>query len=254
MQNKGQTGLIVFFLILVFIILVILVVALIASPSFTGRVVSVTFEDSGMISQTYNAGDFTKIRIEGKANLFLTQDPKTSVKIEAEENVMKLIELRQEGETLIIGNKELLFLIRKPINIYISTPNINEVSIAGTGSLQGQNKINGDSLSIIISGFADVNLDLDVNSLETRISGSGDLNYGGKAENHKISISGEGDVRSFELETYNTEVSIAGAGTAEVSASQNLDIKIAGSGSIVYMGDPSLSQSISGSGNIKKLV
>jgi Putative auto-transporter adhesin, head GIN domain len=114
----------------------------------------------------------------------------------------------------------------------ITVSDLRELDVKGSGA-NDVTKLDGDALSISISGSASVNVAGRVNDLTVSISGSGSCNAAAlTAKNAKVVVSGSGDMT--------------------VNASDELDAKIAGSGSIRYLGSPKISSAVSGSGSIKQ--
>ena len=58
------------------------------------------------------------------------------------------------------------------------------------------------------------------------------------------------DAESLQVKT--AELSISGAGKAEVSASEILKVAISGAGKVTYHGNPTLEQHISGAGSVRR--
>lgn len=254
-MKKGKSGqaAVIVLLILVLIAVVILIGLQLPNSFITGNVISgdKVVGSGKVITESFDFSDFDEIEILGRGNLFITQGNNYNVRIEAEDNIMGLLNPRVEGDKLVIGERRLLFYNEKPINIYVQMPEVEEIKISGSGDIKSQNKIREDVLNVEISGSGDVEMSLNVEELETGIAGSGDFYYEGKVKEHTVSISGSGKLRGFDLQTEKTSVKISGSGNAEIYATEELDIKIFGSGNVQYKGTPKLTQSISGTGKVE---
>ena len=55
----------------------------------------------------------------------------------------------------------------------------------------------------------------------------------------------------MDLAAKTAEVTINGAGNAEVNATEHLKVTISGSGNVTYAGKPSIEQSIFGAGSVR---
>jgi len=254
-MKKGSATIIVLLVILIFLVGIMFVWQVSHYPIVTGEVVYKNGEaisGSGkIISKNYELSDFKKIEILGKGNLFIKESEDYSVRIRAEDNIINLLEPRIEKDALIIGERRLLFYNKFPIDIYISVPEVEKISLSGSGNIKGENKITESELEIFVSGTSDIDLDVDVDKLRTSISGAGDAYYTGTAKEHRISIAGSGKVFGFDLNTEKTEVFIGGSGAVEVLANEKLDINIGGNGEVTYIGNPEITQKISGIGKIE---
>jgi hypothetical protein len=144
---------------------------------------------------------------------------------------------------------------RAGIKVYVTTPRIEQLDIAGSGSIVAETKItNNTQLDINIGGSGDVTLaEVDAPEIHSEIAGSGSIRLKGKTQKFIAEIGGSGEVYAFDLLSETTKVKIAGSGDAEVFASKKLEVSIAGSGDVQYKGNPSVKQSKAGSGDIRKV-
>lgn len=92
---------------------------------------------------------------------------------------------------------------------------------------------------------------LDQSMLTVSIAGSGSVKADGKVEHAEVHIAGSGDIDMGQVATKVTMVHIAGSGTTDIAPSDEADIHIAGSGDVNLHTSPSrLETHISGSGLI----
>ena len=205
-------------------------------------------------SQDRSLGGFHSVSAMGSMDVIVSQAATSSIKIEADQNLLEFIETRNNGGTIEIYTKEGYNLDPKSgIKVYAAAPSFNKIEVSGSGKINSTGKITGTSaLNTVISGSGDINIEADAPKISTHISGSGSSKIKGNTKDFSAHISGSGDVHCFDLLSENTEIDIAGGGNAEVYASKTLDIDIAGSGDVRYRGNPSVKQNISGSGVIKK--
>ncbi len=205
-----------------------------------------------VVSKTMDVDEFHSVSIEGQGNLYITQGEEQSLRIDAEDNILEVMETEVSGGKLTVSTGLKCIRPTKPINIYVTMMDVNSLSVSGSGKIQGETPINTDILSVSTSGSGESNLEVNVSELNTAISGSGKETTRGVADMHSIRISGSGKIYGYELVTRTTDISISGSGTCEVHATEELDVLISGSGNIYYKGDPEVSESISGSGKVEK--
>lgn len=204
-------------------------------------------------TETRELSAFNKITLDGSADIYLRQDSVQSVVIEAQGNILDVLETTVSGNRLNIDFENHCIKNHEPIKIYIAVTDLAEVKIEGSGNIYGSGVINVDALKFDIDGSGDIELEnLQANELTTRISGSGDATYHGTGtlQHHSIDISGSGKIKAFELPTNSVDVDINGSGECRVHAVQQLNVTISGSGDVYYSGWPSITSNISGSGNI----
>ena len=200
--------------------------------------------------------NFDKIEVNSFADIFYEQSDEFSVVIETQANLMEYIETKIEGTTLVIEQRNNTSLQSDGgINIYISCPNMSDMTINGSGSITGQNKIVTSDLSCTINGSGDFYFkNIIATHYWMNINGSGDLEIdSGKIKNGEYGINGSGDIHVSSVKTDNIEISINGSGDAEVFAIKELDISIIGSGGVQYKGYPNLTIDITGSGDVEQM-
>jgi hypothetical protein len=193
--------------------------------------------------------------LKGSYDVEITQGPVTSVKVEADENILPFILISENDGSLVIKSKEHVnFSPTKSIRIYITTSKLEQIQLSGSGNIIGKNKFTGgDKLILKISGSGDIQLEVNAPEVKAEISGSGSMTLQGETQNENITIAGVGDYNANGLKAENAKVSIAGSGDVKVFAENKLDISIAGSGSVFYKGAATVKQHVVGSGEIKKM-
>lgn len=202
--------------------------------------------------------DFTGIELSVAANVYLTQADLYKVEIEADASILRQIETTVDGGKLRIKYVDRWYsnFSNKKVNIYISMPRVNELSIAGSGDIVAQNPLVTDKLSIHVSGSGDVIIDmLSAKTVEVSINGSGDIKLAGPnvVERAEVAISGSGDVKAENLQCRTVSARISGSGDVRIWAIDDLEARVSGSGDIYYKGRPVVNAKTSGSGGLHHL-
>lgn len=208
--------------------------------------------NGNVVSETRSVGSFNSVELKCNADVVVKQDDFGPIRMEGEDNLLKLIHLNLHESVLTIESDQNLNPT-KPITIYVSAPEYRRLFIDGSGDIKGSSALSGHKLLLSIAGSGDMNLDVNVDSLVSSVSGSGDYKLSGKTATHVASINGSGDLIAKNLQTQRTTVSVAGSGDSQINASDEITASVAGSGDVVYYGEPKkLNRSIAGSGSIKK--
>ena len=206
-------------------------------------------------TETRTAGQFTAIDVSGSINVYAKQDSVSSIRIEADENLMEYIRVDNEGGTIRIHEEE-GFNLRptKEIRVYVSGPSFKRFEASGACDIYSENKItNTEAITISLSGACDVKMEVNAPKVSADLSGAGTIDLRGDTKELWIDGSGSTDVKCFEMMSENTHVEISGAGDAEVHASVKLDVHVSGAGSVRYKGNASVNQDVSGAGSVKKV-
>lgn len=202
-----------------------------------------------VITQSLPVEGFTGIKFRIADDLYITQGDNFSVEIKGQENIIDLID-----QDVRNGIWEIEFEKRvrnyEKLEIFITMPEIEYLSLSGSGYVRGQNTFKSEDIEVRISGSGDMDLGLESDDIEGRIAGSGKLFLEGIAQKLDFKISGSGDLRAFDLLADRADLEISGSGDMEVTVKKDLDVQISGSGDVFYKGDPDLTIRISGTGDV----
>ncbi|MFY0254719.1 head GIN domain-containing protein [Chitinophaga sp. 30R24] len=198
---------------------------------------------------------FHQLKVEGSMNVYLSQGAAKAAVIEADENIIPLIELKEEDGRLVVRLKRAYAVsTHNNMNIYLTTPELDEASLSGSGDLKIQDKFNSTAaVKFSLAGSGNLTGEINAPTVKASIAGSGDMKLKGETKDINLFIAGSGNFKGDELLAENANVKIAGSGDANVYASMKLDAKIAGSGNVNYKGTPQVSSSVAGSGTIQKM-
>jgi hypothetical protein len=203
--------------------------------------------------QERTVSDFSNLRVSGSVDVFISQATAPSVRIEGDENLLSYIEVRNEGNRLLIAARNGYNLNPKAgLKVYVAGPVFEDITITGSCDLKSENKIKSNRIGINITGSGDAALQVNSPVVKASISGSGSLRLNGETENFESHINGSGELYAYDLLSENTIIKIAGSGDAQVFASKQLKINIAGAGDVGYKGTANVTQSVAGSGDIHK--
>lgn len=191
------------------------------------------------------------ISAAGSFDVYVIKDSILSIKIEGDENILPYISTKNKNNTLYIEvNDNRCIKPELPLKVYIHTPNINYLSLSGSGEINCDS-IDNSFLELNISGSGDIIVENAITeSVEAEISGSGDIRIKGITTDADFDITGSGDIRALDLLQEKCFIDIAGSGSVYANVSDLLDVRITGSGSVYYTGNPDVNVSITGSGSV----
>jgi len=212
-------------------------------------------EGSGNVAKEERpVSDFSRVSLRGGGELNVTQGDQESLSIEADDNILPLIETEVSHGTLSIGPKDRRELRpSKPTKINLAVKKLEGITLSGAATMKASS-LSAEKLEIKTSGSGEIAIDaLTADALNVRINGSGDCNLAGRADTQTIHVSGSADYRAGKLEGRSVTLSISGSGDAVVWARETLDVKIRGSGRVEYYGQPRVTQDVSGSSRVISL-
>ena len=211
-------------------------------------------EGSGKtVTENRKITNFSKIDVAGNFTINVKQDSSLSLKVSADDNIMKYIRTEVSGNKLRIYTRKNL-CSQQPITVNLGIKSIEEVKAAGVTELTSVGRINTQDLKLKFAGASKINLDLSAADLETVGSGSTELNLTGQAASHKINISGVGELHALNFVVGSYDIHISGSGNSQINVLKSLTTHISGFSSIEYRGNPSeVDTNKSGASQVKKI-
>lgn len=211
--------------------------------------------NGNMTTITRTTTNYEGINCAGSFDYILVAGKEGNITIEGESNLLEYIITEVKDNHLVVkleDNINLQSSSNKNIKITIPFDDINSVSLAGSGDLWSESIINGTNFNVSLAGSGKMNLLIETQSIKGSVAGSGDLTLKGKTLKMEANLAGSGNFNGFELQSNDTDISVAGSGDAKVVSKENLKARVAGSGDIFYKGNPKKEDSkISGSGKIE---
>ena len=158
---------------------------------------------------------------------------------------------RQEENGVFRVGAEQNYRFKAPdLRLDIYAP-VSECALAG--ELEAEMDCGGDAcpaeVTLTLSGAVDVSAErINAESVTVTAAGAADIDLSGVCRALSLSIAGAGEIDAEDLSSADCVVSVTGAGSAEVAASDTLDVTVAGAGSVVYSGEPVVTKNITGAG------
>jgi len=206
---------------------------------------------------------FTAIEFRGPGTLHLRQGDEQSVEVEAPRAVLDQFETAVEDETLElpVDNDSNVFerlfgddsSSDPAVDVYVTAPTIEALSLTGSGRIEGETPIEGESLSLHVAGSGGMTLEVASPQLDLNVAGSGTTTLRGRTRTFTVNVAGSGDLEGADLETDTAEVRIAGSGDVALHVTEELGASIFGSGDVQYRGNPTVSKNLVGSGGVRSL-
>ncbi|MCB0602545.1 MAG: DUF2807 domain-containing protein [Saprospiraceae bacterium] len=202
-----------------------------------------------VITSTIPVSGFTGVKLQGSADVYLTQADYFEVVIEGPEESVGHYNFYLQGGDLIIDQHGWGGGGRT--RIYVTLPAVEYLGVASSGDIISENTIKGRNiLRVDVQGSGDIDLGLDIRELRLEIDASGDVYLEGYADRQRAVLYGSGNYHGYLLSTDQSTVGIHGSGNAEIYAYHQLDAVIRGSGNIYYQGFPYVYYDITGTGDL----
>lgn len=181
-----------------------------------------------------DVSNFLSVSNTTSFDVYVAQADTFSVVVNAQENLLPIIETERIGNTLIIKTRDFSCIRNSGVEVYVSMPEIEELSVTGSGMLSCGN-IEGDLVELTLTGSGRLLVDsvfcediqlkntasgnlesvlIDSRYCELDLSGSGRLEFGEfYGPNFEIDQSSSGSIRGGVFEVNETDISLSGSGT-----------------------------------------
>ena len=174
-------------------------------------------------------GPFTRIEAGGFYDI-QWQPGSPSFSLTTDENLLSHIETRMNGSVLKIETHGQIAPTHG-VTVVITSPSLTGAELSGALKLKAT-QLSGDRFALDTSGA-------------TRVA------LAGRANRLIASLTGASKLNAETLQTQDVEISVTGAGNADVNATNSLRAAITGAGRVSYGGNPkSVEKKITGAGKI----
>jgi len=232
--------------------------------------------NGNVIKQQIQTSDYTKISALGAVDIILTDGKVGDLSIEAESNLIGLVEAEVNNGELQIKTKDGVNISTdKGIKVYVPVDNrLSFVSAAGSGDITATKDLNSPDFTVQASGSGDIDLgniqagnfhiklmgsgnfsseNLQSGNTDISVSGSGNVALTGKTTGLIIKLNGSSEIKAPNFIADSADVSISGSGDITLNVQKTLSASVSGSGDIHYTGNATVvKQAVSGSGEITK--
>lgn len=206
-------------------------------------------------NRTFNLRDFEQVRVSGAYHVKIRRGDAYSVVARGRESQLRNLQLRRDGDKLIIRPDRNLFNFRddhEPVLITIVLPRLRGADLTGAvkADIAG---FEGPDFSLSASGAVETLLNVRATNLEVDASGACHTTLAGSGEQLHIEGTGACEIRATHYKAANADVELTGASNARVFVTGRLNAEVAGPSHITYQGDPQeVNAENSGIGRVEK--
>ncbi|QEC65856.1 DUF2807 domain-containing protein [Panacibacter ginsenosidivorans] len=196
----------------------------------------IKIEPSGnIISKEISVQAFDAINAKGLYELVLQQGDKETVKIEADDNLMDLFSVKNNGNTLEIDmpnlkDKNIDFKNKDDrkslkLKVYVTFKKLKSLDLSVIGSVRSEATVKADAFNLESKSVGNVDLKLSAGILTVNNKGVGNITLSGNANNADVSNKGVGEFNGGDLVVQTMNIDNTGVGNANVNVVKDLNIK-----------------------------
>lgn len=154
--------------------------------------------DNDRVNQTRKVADFTRVEFTAVGQIYFTQSPEVSFRIEGKEKHVKNITSEVRDGVLKIGykdNNRNRKGSKNGVTIYLTAPTLEGVEFTGVGSFNCKETLKADDIRFDVEGVGSLDVrDLQCKTLTLRLEGVGNADVEVNADHVDASMEGVGSV------------------------------------------------------------
>lgn len=209
--------------------------------------------NGNVITEIREVGDFTGVRGSAGMDVFLTEGTENKVVVEADENLMEIIETSVEGNTLKIGTQKSIGR-SKSRKVHVTYVKLENIEASSGADVIANSVIKNETLSLESSSGADLELEILAKEVYINTSSGADIKVTGRAERLVADASSGSDLKARQLEVLSCKAEASSGASIEVNTKKEMEGHASSGGDIRYYGNPSdVSVRDGVSGNVRKM-
>jgi len=181
-------------------------------------------EGSGnVITKDISVNSFDELDASGVFNLQLSQGDKETLRIEADDNLMDLFIVENEGSTLTIKmKKNSNFNSKKQLKVYVTFKTLKSMNLGMVGGTSSDEKLKFADLKLKNQSVGSVSLNMTLQTLNMENQSVGSVKLEGSAENAVVKNNSVGSINAGNFVVQKMDIENNGVGSATVNAEKEL--------------------------------
>ena len=196
---------------------------------------------------------FDEIIGSGGLEIYLTEGPINKIIVEADENLVEIIETKISNGILTVQTKKNI-VRSKAKRVLITYKNLSVIKASSGAIIKGKSIVRNKILTLESSSGANIDMEVFAKELFTKTSSGANININGKATILYAKTSSGSELNAKDLKTINSNIKAHSGSKIMVTTQNKLEATASSGGNIQYYGNPnSVIKDDGSSGSIKKM-
>jgi len=191
-------------------------------------------------TEEYAFIDFTEVEISSAFEFEIQQSSSYSINITADDNIMEYVQVSQDGQTLKIGLRRVIWLGPVTLRASVTMPELSNLDVSGASRGTISDFSSTEDLDIMVSGASRVTGDITAGDVEFDISGASTIQLEGSANDIDADVSGASSLNLDDFTVNNADVDFSGASSGTINLNGRLDADLSGASRLWYIGEPTM--------------
>ena len=183
--------------------------------------------------------DWNSIYTSGPVNVFIEKGVKESVIIRADDNIHNNVVVEViNGELKVYTQGSIRS--ERVLDAYITYTHLDSVHAAAQSTLTARGIVASQNLNVRAAGASEIKLQLETDTLDLIMTGAANVQLAGNTEYFDLAINHVGDLMAYNLVSQDCKVKMhtgdQSPGIARINAEKTLDVSIKGPRLLKYKG------------------
>lgn len=184
-------------------------------------------EGSGnVVTKDITVSSFDELSVGGIFSVALKQGNREEVKIEAEDNLQELFEVKNEGSKLVVGmKKDVNINSKKKMKVYITFKKLKSLDVKTVGDVSSDGNLSFDDLKLDNKSVGNVDLNFTAKSVSIDNKSVGNIKLQGKADDVTIRNKSVGNINAASFAVQKMDIENNSIGNTEVNVEKEIKVK-----------------------------
>lgn len=186
-------------------------------------------------TQERTVSEFNKIKISGAVHVIYTPSDTSSLSVQTKESDWEKVETKVENSTLMIS---ISGSIKSAVYVYVKNNKLSGIEASGATSFKTTHPVQGDSLTVFVTGASDVRGKLNLKKLTVNEKGASTVAIEGTTDLLLAEVSGASNFKSYKLIAKEAVLFTSGAASVKVHVTDKVRATASSASDIKIKGDP----------------
>lgn len=197
--------------------------------------------------------NFTEVKGSAGLNVYLTEGSENKIIVEADENLLEIIETNIDNGRLNITTKKNIGK-SKSKKVHVTYKKLDEVYASSGADVIVNSVLKSEKIILEATSGSDLEVEVFAKEVLAETSSGADIIVTGKATLLMASSSSGSEINAKELMVINCNADASSGANIVVNVKENLSTEATSGGNIKYYGNPTaVSDDASRSGNVRKM-
>jgi len=198
-------------------------------------------------------GNFSEVKGSAGLDVYLTEGSENKIVVEADENLLEIIETDITNGRLNITTKQNIGR-SKSKKVHVTYKKLDEIYASSGADVIGNSVIKSKKIRLDASSGSDIEVEVFAKEVLAETSSGADIHVTGKATLLMASSSSGSEINAKELIVINCNADASSGANIIVNVKEKLSTEATSGGNIRYYGNPTaVSNDASRSGNVRKM-